>query len=125
MRRAIDPDPREEKLPKWAQEKLSSLRQKVKETRHALNQELYSGISPDEPSVGVGMDVETSHPAKLYPKHERVKFRFGKGIGNYIECNMVNDIHFGKRLVVRGGDMVTIHPEASNTVSIKMERYDD
>lgn len=103
-------DPREEKLPKWAQETLSTLRRELE--RSAIrNAELRGEVG--ETNTVVTNYGEFDQPLR---NNARVQFNFpGERWDNYIQAYVE-----GNRLRIQGGRYVVIHPNVSNAFWIEL-----
>jgi hypothetical protein len=113
MKDGTEIDPREEKLPKWAQRKMRLLRQRLTETQDHLAIELV-GVDADEPHIAVG---DYGGEIKRYPHRTRVKYQIGTHDKHFESIDVT--IREGA-LYLMGGSAISIHPEASNTVRIKL-----
>lgn len=107
------PDPREDKLAKWAQQELASLRYQIKTLQkwqdNALGSQTDTGVS--------WSDHEPSNPPFPLPRSSRVTWSFGPGMLN--EISVYEDLN-GK-LTVSAGRRLAIHPMASNVVQFTPE----
>jgi hypothetical protein len=100
-------DPREERLPKWAQEELARLRRQVLRER-ALNDDLRGKVGETNTHVqNYGSDDQP------LPKDARVQFRMGERYDQYVTVNVEGDA-----LWLHGGRFLTIHPHVSNAFRV-------
>ena len=117
----IGHEDREDKLPKWARDKFEHMRRLLSEAmdnvEHARN---VAGLGDKDRAVGVGMDSRNGHPAMFFPLTDRVQFRLGKGLNEAIEVYYQKDVK-GERLCVRGHDVISIWPTASNSFDVRLE----
>jgi hypothetical protein len=97
-------DPRESRLPKWAQEQLSDARRKIRELER-MNADLRSDVGDTNTHVlNYGSDDQP------LPNNARVQFAFpGKGWDQHIQVYVE-----GGRLRIQGGRTLVIHPAVSN-----------
>ncbi|MCX4554179.1 hypothetical protein [Streptomyces sp. NBC_01500] len=103
-------DPREVRLPKWAQEELRSLRNKLdREAQH--NAALRADVG--ETNVHVKNYISDDQPL---PKDARVEFKLGDRYDRYIAVHVT-----GNRLWLYGGRLLVIHPHVSNAFSVQVE----
>ncbi|WP_406379139.1 hypothetical protein [Streptomyces sp. NBC_00197] len=109
------PDPRESRLPKWAQQELSRLRRDLDIERQTV-EELRGNI-PDTDTFALDY-IRGNSPL---PKGSRVGFHprpdddFGRlQIQVYCESG---------RLRVQGDYALTVRPSASNSLTIEIDRY--
>ncbi|MFF1812411.1 hypothetical protein ACFVXW_25420 [Streptomyces sp. NPDC058251] len=100
-------DPREGRLPKWAQEELASLRREVLRER-ALNDDLRGQVGETNTHV-----QNYSSPDQPLPNDARVKYRLGDRFDQYITVNVEGDA-----LSLHGGRFLTIHPHVSNAFRV-------
>jgi hypothetical protein len=111
----IDPDPREEKLPRWARDLLSDMRMRVQRAEADAEAALLAtdpgGCDTTlyrygSPSVGLGHDRPT------------VQFRLGDKHREYVMCRIEDSKSYPRHVYVNGGDSIRIEPVSSNTVRI-------
>jgi hypothetical protein len=104
-------DPREERLPKWAQEELQSLRRKVLDAQ-LLNEELRGEVGQTNTFV-LNYGDGTNQPL---PNNARVEFRWpSKRWDEHIQVYIEGD-----RLHIQGGRFLVIHPQVSNAFDIAL-----
>jgi hypothetical protein len=102
-------DPREERLPKWAQEQARSYRMQV-ERLERLNAELRGEVGE------TGIHVQNySGPDQPIRGDARVKFQLGGRFDQYVTVGTE-----GKALWLHGGRFLVIHPHVSNAFSVSM-----
>jgi hypothetical protein len=102
-------DPREARLPKWAQEELRSLRSQLG-TSKRLNEELRGDVGETD----VHVQNYSSHDQPL-PKGARVQFRLGQRFDQYVSVHSE-----GGHLWLHGGRFLTIHPHVSNAFHVSV-----
>ncbi|WP_333731740.1 DUF7239 family protein [Streptomyces sp. IBSBF 3010] len=96
-------DPREARLPKWAQEELKALRVKLdREMRHN------AALRADVGETNTCVENYTSNDQPL-PKDARVKYKMGERYDEYIAVHIEDN-----RLWIHGGRFLVIHPHVSN-----------
>ena len=104
-------DPREERLPRWAQDELRTLRMRLSEVRgRAERAELAAGVIADR-MYGI-------HPAD---PHETVHFG-GIAAATDDSFSVRLDRKNPRRLLVHGGTSFAIYPQSSNSVVIDLGR---
>ncbi|AUG87312.1 hypothetical protein HOS59_gp48 [Streptomyces phage Rowa] len=96
-------DPREERLPKWAQEQLRGLRTQLERERK-LNADLRGEVG----ETNVYVQNYTSEDQPL-PKDARIKYQTGPRFDEYVAVHTE-----GNRLWLHGGRFLIIHPHVSN-----------
>lgn len=102
-------DPREARLPKWAQEQARSYRTQIARLE-ALNADLRGEVG--ETSVHV---QNYSGPDQPLRSDARVKFRTGDRFDQYVTVHVE-----GGALWLHGGRFLTIHPHVSNAFSVSI-----
>lgn len=114
--RTETPDPREDKLPKWAQIELGRLRADL-ERAEARAQEMAGGTDAVDVAEVVA-DPHAKAPLVL-PRGVTVRFNVRPGEWNgYVDVRLVGDRRGGRWLDVQGADAVAAFPEASNRLQI-------
>lgn len=117
----IEPDPREEKLPRWARELLGNMRLRVEHAERDAQQALLA-TRPDETDTVVYRYGD--EPIGLTPG-ATVQFQLGpnerKHSYNYIQCRVETDTT-GTYLHVIGGGALSFRPKSSNHAHIITER---
>lgn len=103
------PDPREERLPKWAQPELRSLRRKLE-----VAEQEAEALRGNVGETDVHVQNYTSHDQPL-PKGAQIKFRLGDRYDEYVTVRIEGD-----RLSLNGGRFLTIHPHVSNAFSVSV-----
>ena len=107
---ALDVDPREEKLPAWAREKLKEARRVAVIARREAD-EARLATNPDDTDVIIGR--WNAIPIGL-PPGERVRFIVGPNRSHdWIEVHTDGD-----RIEVTGDRALNVHPRVSNVVRI-------
>lgn len=103
----------ENKLPRWARERIAILRaraDRLQETLDSLQGNLSGPVS-----VRLGLEQQYA-----LPQHGRVRFRFGEDIAQFIEVGLSQ--YTQDALEVYGGDVVSVTPRSSNTFTVKLGR---
>jgi hypothetical protein len=109
-------DPRESRLPKWAQEELSSLRYKLEVERQRVEE-----MRGNVPNADTFVRDYTSKDRPL-PLGARVAFHTVPDDGR-LRRAIIAHVEDGK-LCIQGDHSFVIHPRASNSVYIEFEeRY--
>lgn len=98
-----------EKLPKWAQEHIRDLNQKIDDNRKAIKR-----LTPDHPDTDTVADPYARTPIQL-PKGVSVEFELGDGRDQRIHVRVRGD-----ELYVMGMTSVSITPKSSNTFVVKV-----
>jgi hypothetical protein len=118
-------DPRETKLPKWAQDKLNILRMRLSESNHRIQE-----LSPETSTVfmdpyadipvGLGTDpkIEFTFPDATIAGARRTR-RYIQ-IGRIRERNALSQ--FDDRLLLHASDALLIIPRSTNTVEVADRR---
>jgi hypothetical protein len=102
-------DPREARLPKWAQEELAGLRRQVTRERK-LNAELRGEVGETNTHVqNYGSDDQP------VTNNARVQFRLGERYDQYVTVHVEGD-----SLWLHGGRFLTIHPHVSNAFRVSV-----
>lgn len=111
---SIEPDPREEKLPRWARELLDNMRMRVARAEADAAAAILA-TRPDEsdtllyrygsPDVGLGNEVTVQF--KLSDQHRA-----------YIQCRIDRAKHYGPHVYLAGGDSIRFEPVSSNAIRI-------
>lgn len=102
-------DPREARLPKWAQEELRALRRKLEVAEQEAEQ-----LRGNVGETNVHVQNYTSHDQPL-PKGARVRFRVGERFDQYVTVSIE-----GERVWLHGGRFLTIHPHVSNAFAVSV-----
>jgi hypothetical protein len=120
---ALKKDPREDKLPRWAQESLTKARYEAYRA-HALAEHVRLDTKPAETDTLIQAHEDV--PIGLEPG-ERVRFVLTQNIGDkydhreYIDAH-VERTHWGDvRLVLMAGYPILIEPSASNAVYVSIK----
>ncbi len=126
----MDPDPREEKLPRWAQESLKSLRAQVVAANKARDDARQEHGPTDSDTI-----LDPYHPAGpiALPKGERVRFIVGDTPEGLVDRAWVDaqvarqtfrDGSTDRWLEVMAGDTLAVSPQSSNVIRIRVtDRY--
>jgi hypothetical protein len=103
-------DPREERLPKWAQDHLNSLRASIRTMQKALEQD----VSDSNTFLQGPHEVEN----EALPKDSRIIFKTGdrRGWADQFTVHVENDT-----LKIYAATTVLIKPTSSNLLEIRME----
>lgn len=111
-------DPREDKLPRWAQEQLQKLRREVEDLnswksnanivlRETIDPEQHGGSNVTFSNGGMEEEIPL-------PRHSRVTWSFGPGTYNEIQAH----IDSVGRLVLQAGRTLVIQPRATNLIEV-------
>ncbi len=108
----IDVDEREERLPKWAKEKLADARRRV-QNANELAQEARLATKPDDTDTLVnpwGKSIGL-------PKGERVRFLLSKddNLRDWVDVRVKD----GSLELMAGGSLI-LRPQVTNVVSVKV-----
>lgn len=106
-------DPRENKLPKWAQQHIETLRMRLEETRDKL-----AGI-PKADAVGF-TDPYSDIPLPVAKLRDTVRFHVDAQQRVFIDVRLREDDH-GRWLEVMTSDRILVTPNASNVIEIRLE----
>ncbi len=114
-----DPDPREKKLPLYAQELLRSCRERVAQWEaYAVKARL--DTNPDETDTII--DDYSDHPIGL-PRGEAVKFRQpgDRHRRAYITARMQSASRSEEAgwVLIQAGDMIEVRPQSGNTILVR------
>lgn len=109
-------DPREPKLPKWAQDQLSSLRRKLSEAE-AANAEL-RGIIP----VTNTFVANYTRKDTPLPNNARITFMPNGDEGN-VRQSVMAYIEQNGRIRIQGDYALIVRPGASNSLTVELENY--
>ncbi len=123
----MDPDPREEKLPRWAQESLKSLRAQVVAANKARDDARQEHGPTDSDTI-----LDPYHPAGPIglPKGERVRFVLGQAdegivdrlwVDAQIERQTYRDGQTQVWLQLMGGDGISVSPQSSNVIRVTID----
>jgi len=112
LEKVLEKDPREDRLPKWAQKKLDDLRFQVKSADHRAG----PSHPGHQPRRGAGRHRSLRLPRGL--KDVRVTFKPRKD-ADYLECIDVVAIPGGIEIHGRSGP-IFVYPASSNVVRVKM-----
>lgn len=118
----IEPDPREEKLPRWARDLLDNMRRRV-EHAEATAEAARLATGPGETDTVVYR--YSDEPIGLPPGCQ-VEFRLGPApegrtfSRNYVHCRVETTKH-GTWLDLSGGDSISIQPRSGNSARITVE----
>lgn len=108
-------DPREVKLPKWAQEELSRLRRELHVSQQTIEELKWNNPGSDTFLIDYGRK-----DAPL-PKNSRIGFHLRPDDGRSREQIQVYT-EYGK-LRVQGDYALIVRPTASNCFTVELERY--
>lgn len=108
--------PREGKLPIWAQDTIRHLRLKVEQAEAAAAAAAL-GTKPEESSV----IIEKHDRAAIGLGHETITFKLGEHWTRNVQARVENGPE-GKRVVIQGGTGITVRPRAANSVEIFADR---
>lgn len=117
------PDPREPRLPKWAQSELSLLRMRVRaaENRYADLRRMVAGDVPDADTFVD--EITTSDDGYPLPVGVRVRFVLNDGepTARAVRAYVHHDPWRGRRLYLSGDVALKVLPRAGNVVMIEMD----
>lgn len=114
----ITTDPREARLPKWAQEELRSLRRELDSTQRKLKEA--HGDIPDTDTYLLDYGSLTDWPL---PRGARVAFHLTPpGLGRKVRQAIQAYVSDGA-LHIQGDTSLVVYPRASNSFNIELERY--
>lgn len=108
--------PREGKLPIWAQEIIRGLRMKLSDAEAAAQMALMA--TKPEDSVVIIERMDRSHVGL---GSETITFKLGDHWTRSINARVENGPE-GRRLVIRGNTGITIKPSAANSIEIFSDR---
>ena len=106
------PDPREARLPVWAQGLIGRLRREVEDERRRADEARGSGGPEDTDTV---IDPYDDVPIRL-PKGERVRFLVGRDHYEWIDCQVLHHATLGRVVQVMAGTSLVVHPSVTNVV---------
>jgi hypothetical protein len=114
----MEQDPREDKLPKWAQDQLATLRRKVTDAeRRAEEARLASG--PEDSDTFLHPHDEI--PVRL-GRGEPVRFQLGENYFDYLDVRIKRDRRDGPYLeLMSGGGVLALRPQVSNVVRVRVD----
>jgi hypothetical protein len=111
-------DPREARLPKWAQEELRSLRKKLGTTQRKLEES--HGNIPDTDTYLLDYGSLTDWPL---PRGARVAFHLTPQ-GHERKVRQAIQVYASDgALRIQGDTSLVVFPRASNSFNIELERY--
>ena len=122
----LTPDPREERLPKWARDLLAGLRSQTAAAIRARDQARQEHGPTDSDTI-----LDPYHPAGPIglPKGERVRFIIGETpegrvdrewIDAQVERQTYRDGHTETWLHLMGGDGIAVRPQSSNVIRVTL-----
>ena len=114
---SIDPDPREEKLPRWARDLLDNMRHRVARAEADADAALLA-TSPDESSTVLYRDGDSDVGLGDDPT---VQFRLGGKHRQHIQCRIERTPSWGTCVYLSGGDSIRFRPVSSNAIRIYVE----
>jgi len=106
------------KLPKWARERIELLEMRLKEANEKIDNLGSTGVDPEGPSVHVGTRDNGMTPLIVMPHRTQVNYILSKDKRRRILVRSEAD----DAVYVNADDMISIHPQASNSVFIKFVR---
>lgn len=124
MADAMDKDPREATLPRWAQQMLEALRSRVATAYEHM------ALQGATATARIIVDPYAHQMGKprvpvMFPENYTVRFRIGKDLtGDFTDHRNVLDVALRRhRLQVSAPDgMLQLHPEAANVVTVTAGR---
>lgn len=123
-------DPREAKLPHWAQDTLSGLRRDLREARA----EVTAGLEPPSETAPLVLNAYVHRDLRAVPRFYHVEARvpltgrIGDQVGNPLVPLVVDVVDRGGEVMLEvraGGNhspSVVVHPSSSNVVRIEARR---
>jgi hypothetical protein len=108
-------DPREPRLPKWAQAELATLRREL-DVERQRNEELRGAIPETDTFVR-----DYGREDRPLPKGSRVAFHLKPDTG-HIRRSVIVHVE-GDRLEVQGDYGLVVYPRASNSVRLMFEEF--
>jgi hypothetical protein len=108
------PDPREPKLPKWAQEELRNLRNKLETEKRRADEARIGNGGPDSDTF---IDPYDEVPIRL-GRETRINFVLGDKFQEYFDVQ-IKRYHGDVYLEVHGGTGMVITPQVSNVIQIR------
>jgi hypothetical protein len=108
-------DPRESKLPKWAQSELSTLRREL-----SIERQRNAELRGDVPNANTFV-LDYGHESTPLPRDARVQFDLRKDDGRVrqsIQCYVESGM-----LRIQGDYSLILHPRASNSFFVELENY--
>jgi hypothetical protein len=120
MAEAIDTDydSREPKLPKWAQSLITTLRHRARRAEDELDAFRSGNFGPADTDTCVDSFLDRE-PLNL-PKGAHVSYALGYGEEDVIRAS----IRYDGELEIMGFRAITVEPQASNVVVVKMKGTD-
>lgn len=111
-------DPREERLPKWAQGELADLRRKLREAKATIR-ELREDI-PDSDTFVEGR-VYGEDPDRPLPRGARLAFMLGDKPGRgSVRAYVARESWAGTRLYLNGDRVLRIDPQSGNALYVSL-----
>lgn len=111
-------DPREERLPKWAQSELERLRMQLREAERTIR-DLRGDIPDSDTFASVSGVLSEDVPL---PRGARVSFRI-KGDNQHwdtIYAYLTRSRWDGPRLYVAGTQPIRVHPQSGNSIAVEL-----
>ena len=105
-------EPRDYKLPKWAQTKLRVLRGNIDSLNAKLMQ--MEGDEATDTFFDLYYNFPESKNGRPLPRGTTVRFTYGMAVMSHFDCRMSDG-----NLEISGGDRLSISPYAANTISIR------
>jgi len=107
-----------QRLPKWAQQELALLQQRLAEATAELRR--VAGAEPTR--VQVDPDRLHGNDTGYNAKDDAiVRFRLGDDWQDYLDVNIEKHPTRGRRIIVRGGRLgISVNPESGNVVNIEL-----
>lgn len=122
----MTPDPREDKLPRWAAETLTRLRRRVSDEQRRADAARLAGGPEDTDTV---IEPYDEIPVRL-PKGQRVRFYVGPQIAregvdrhrDYIDVRVEPASRLSPaRLTLHSGGSIVVRPQVTNVVTATVE----
>lgn len=104
-------DPREARLPKWAQDQLRSLRMHLESANRRIAE--LNG----EPGNTNTFVSDYIHGDSALPNGAKVMFRLDSGYNGQVMCYLEDDA-----LTIQGHDGINVIPQASNSIRIERRK---
>lgn len=109
-------DPRETKLPIWAQKELARLRRKVEDAERRATEARLSNGPEDSDTL---LDPYDETPIRL-PRGTKVRFVLGKSY-DYVDVQILRRREEGPYVELMGQQQLVIRPQVSNVVRVQID----
>jgi hypothetical protein len=105
----LKPDPREERLPAWNRDLLTSLRHEVRRLQEALN-----ATKGDHPDSNVTLQGVPSGSSIRLPRNSKIQFK-----SNWGGIQVHHDLN--GRICIQADSSLLVRPNASNSLTVELE----